>query len=134
MEGPAAFVMKVNGETEVVLAGAVVFTALKPNGEGAKLVVLTACDEIVVAEVEAVPNWNVVKLDSAGASGFLNGLLPVADDPESPAEVAADDDGVAAPTLKGDGAPEGAVKENPEEPAVQRKYIDNTSMTMYIHQ
>jgi len=64
----------------------------------------------------------------------VNGLLPVADDPESPAEVVADDDGVAAPTLKGDGAPEGAVRENPEEPAVQRKHIDNTSMTMYIHQ
>jgi len=48
--------MKVNGEAEVVLAGSVVFTALKPNGEGAKLVVLTVCDEIVVAEVEAVPN------------------------------------------------------------------------------
>ena len=56
VEGPAAFVMKVNGAAEVVFAASVVFPALKPNGEGAKLVVLTACDEIVVAEVEAVPN------------------------------------------------------------------------------
>lgn len=47
----------------------------------------------------------------------MNGLLPVTDDAESPAEVLADD-GVAAPKVKGDGAPEGAVKENPEEPAV----------------
>jgi len=59
----------------------------------------------------------------------VNGLLPVADDPESPAEVVADDDGVAAPTLKGDGAPEGAVKENPEEPAARpaRKEFDDVS-------
>ena len=46
----------------------------------------------------------------------MNGLLPVTDDAEFPAEVLADD--VAAPKIKGDGAPEGAVKENPEEPAL----------------
>ena len=56
----------------------------------------------------------------------MNGLLSGTDDPESPAEVVADDDGVAAPTLKGDGAPEGAVKENPEEPAVYQ----NTLITL----
>ena len=58
-----------------------------------------------------------MKLDSAGAGGFVNGLLPATDDLESPAELVADD-GVAVPKVKGDGAPEGAVKENPEEPAV----------------
>ena len=47
----------------------------------------------------------------------MNGLLPVTDDAEAPAELLADDD-VAAPKMKGDGAPEGAVKENPEEPAL----------------
>lgn len=29
----------------------------------------------------------------------MKGLLPVTDDPESPAEVVADDDGVAAPKM-----------------------------------
>lgn len=117
VEGPAVFAMKVNGEAAVVLVGAEEFTAWKLNGEGTKLVELTACDEVVVAEVEAAPNRNVVKLDSAGVSGFVNGLLPVTDDAESPADVLADD-GVAAPKVKGDGAHEGVVKENPEEPAV----------------
>ena len=59
-----------------------------------------------------------MKLDCAGADGFAKGLLPATDDPESPAELVADDDGVAAPKAKGDGAPKGTVKENPEEPAV----------------
>ena len=56
VEGPAAFAMKVNGEAVVVLVGAEVFTAWKLNGGGVKLVVLTACDEVVVAEVEAAPS------------------------------------------------------------------------------
>ena len=118
VEGPAVFAMKVNGEEVVVLVDAEVFPAWKLKGEEAKLVVLTACDEVVAAEDEAAANWNVVKLDSAGASEFVNGLLPATDDPESPAEVVADDDAVAVPKVKGDGAPEGTVKENPEEPAV----------------
>ena len=49
-----------------------------------------------------------MNLDSAGA--------PATDDPESPVEVVAD--GVPVPKVKGDGAPEGTVKENPEELAV----------------
>lgn len=44
----------------------------------------------------------------------MNGLLTVTDDVESPVEAAADDDGVAAPKAKGDGAPAGTAKENPE--------------------
>ena len=56
VEGPVAFARKVNGEATVVLAGAVVFTAWKTNGDGARLVELTACDEVLVAEVEAAPN------------------------------------------------------------------------------
>ena len=131
VEGPAAFAMKVNGKVAVDLVGAEVFTAWKLNGGGTKLVVLIACDEVVVAEVVAAPNWNVVKLDSGGATRFVNGLLLVTDDAESPTEVLADD-GVAAPKVKGDGAPEGAEKENPEVPAVQTKHIDNTSMTIGI--
>ena len=55
VEVPAAFAMKLNGEAAVVLVGAV-FTAWKLNGEGTKLVVPTACDEVDVAEVEAAPN------------------------------------------------------------------------------
>jgi len=48
--------MKLNGEAAVVLVGAEVFTAWKLNGEGTKLVVPTACDEVDVAEVDAAHN------------------------------------------------------------------------------
>ena len=61
----------------------------------------------------------------------MNGLLFVTDDAESLAEVLADD-GVATLKAKGDGAPDGTVKENLEVPAAQTKHIDNTSMTMGI--
>lgn len=119
--GPAAFARKANGATAVVLAGAAGFTPPKLNGEGARVVVvvvLAAWAEAAVVELEAAPNWNVGKLDPPGARGLAKGLLTVTDDPESPVEVAAADDGVAAPKVKGDGAPDGAAKENPEPPGL----------------
>jgi len=61
----------------------------------------------------------------------VNGLLPVTDDAESPAEVLADD-GVAAPKVKGDGAPEGAVKENPEEPAPRDEFDDVSGLLLEV--
>ena len=67
-------------------------------------------------------------MDSVGAGGFVNGLLPATDDSESPAELVADDDGVVVPKVKGDGSPGGTVKENPEEPAVEIKHIDKSSV------
>lgn len=56
VEGPVVFAMKANGEEVVFLVGAEVFTAWKLKGEEAKLVVLTACDEVVALEVEAATN------------------------------------------------------------------------------
>ena len=113
--GAAVFAAKANGAAAVVLAGTAVFPAWKLNGEGARAVVVVATwDEAADAALEAAPNWNVGKLDPPGARGFVKGLLTVTDDVESPVEAAADDDGVAAPKVKGDGAPDDTAKENPE--------------------
>ena len=53
------------------------------------------------------------------------------DELESAAEVAAEEDGAAAPKVKGDGAPDGAVNTNPEPPGFAVDKAWQKFSTMY---